>query len=71
MSTLDSLTHHKEVLEQRHRLLDKVISDLYKQNSDDVLIHTMKKEKLQLIYQILKCLIINVMKKKSWLRIKI
>jgi|TARA_B110000259_G_scaffold114487_1_gene130473 hypothetical protein len=48
MSTLDSLTHHKEVLEQRHRLLDKVISDLYKQNSDDVLIHTMKKEKLQL-----------------------
>ena len=48
MSTLDSLTHHKEVLEQRHRLLDKVISDLYTQNSDDVLIHTMKKEKLQL-----------------------
>jgi len=48
MSTLDSLTHHKEVLEQRHRLLDKVICDLYTQNSDDVLIHTMKKEKLQL-----------------------
>jgi hypothetical protein len=48
MSTLDSLTHHKEVLEQRHRLLDKVISDLYTQNSDDVLMHTMKKEKLQL-----------------------
>ena len=48
MSTLDSLTHHKEVLEQRHRLLDKVITDMYKQNSDDVLIHTMKKEKLQL-----------------------
>jgi|TARA_R110000796_G_scaffold16426_1_gene51088 uncharacterized protein YdcH (DUF465 family) len=48
MSTLDSLTHHKEVLEQRHRLLDKVITDMYKQNSDDVLLHTMKKEKLQL-----------------------
>ena len=48
MSTLDSLTHHKEVLEQRHRLLDKVIADMYKQNSDDVLLHTMKKEKLQL-----------------------
>ena len=48
MSTLDSLTHHKEVLERRHRLLDKVIADMYKQNSDDVLLHTMKKEKLQL-----------------------
>jgi len=48
MSTLDSLTHHKEVLEQRHRLLDKVITDMYKQNSDDVLLYTMKKEKLQL-----------------------
>ena len=51
MSTLDSLTHHKEVLEQRHRLLDKVITDMYKQNSDDVLLHTMKKEKLQLLIQ--------------------
>jgi hypothetical protein len=48
MSTLDSLTNHKELLEQRHRLLDSVIADMYEQNADEVLLHTMKKEKLRI-----------------------
>jgi hypothetical protein len=48
MSTLDSLTNHKELLEQRHRLLDSVIADMYTQNADEVLLHTMKKEKLRI-----------------------
>jgi len=48
MSTVDSLTNHKEVLEQRHHLLDKVIADMFAQNADDVLLHTMKKEKLHI-----------------------
>jgi hypothetical protein len=48
MSTLDSLTNHKELLEQRHRLLDSVIADMYAQNADEVLLHTMKKEKLRI-----------------------
>lgn len=48
MSTVESLTHHKEALEERHFLLNKTINEMYDHFIDDITIHQLKKEKLHL-----------------------
>ena len=48
MSTLKSLSNHLKVLEERHRDLDKKISDDYEHHMDDTILANEKIEKLEL-----------------------